>query len=277
MTQPYFAQFKALHFQNTPLLLPNAWDAASAVLLQMDGATAIATSSAAVAWSLGYADGGALPRAELLGAIGRIMRVVQVPVTVDLEDGYSQDPAAVADLVLQVARLGVVGINLEDGAGPADLLAAKIGAIRRALAGTPLYINARTDVYLKGLAKNAKGQSGPEAIALCAQRLQSYRAAGADGAFVPGMCTAADVAALLAQPGMPPDMPLNLMATPALAPTADLAAAGVRRISTGGSLFQTTYAYSRAPAKQFMAQGDTRGLFEHTLPYAMMNAAMPGK
>lgn len=273
----HFTQFKSLHQQTAPLLLPNAWDAASAVLLQMDGAQAIATSSAAMAWSLGYADGGALPREELLGAVGRIMRVAKVPVTVDLEDGYSQDTAEVAQLALQMANLGVVGINIEDGAGSVDSLSAKIAAIRQALAAKPLYINARTDVYLKGLAKNAQGENGVEAIALCAERLQSYRAAGADGAFVPGMCIASDASKLLALLGSGPDMPLNLMAAPTLASIADLAAAGVRRISMGGSLFQTTYAYSRTVAQQFLAQSDVKGLFAHTLPYPMMNAAMQGK
>jgi 2-methylisocitrate lyase-like PEP mutase family enzyme len=272
-----FTTFKALHFQATPLLLPNAWDAASAVLLQMDGAKAIATSSAAMAWSLGYADGGALPRSELLGAVGRIMRVANVPVTVDLEDGYSQDPAAVAELALQLAKLGVAGINIEDGAGTAEALCAKIAATRAALGATPLYINARTDVYLKGLAKNAQGENGAEAIAMCVQRLQSYRSAGADGAFVPGMCSASDAAKLLAHLGSGQEMPLNLMATPALAPIADLAAAGVRRISMGGSLFQTTYAYSRTAAQQFIAQAEIKELFAHSLPYPMMNAAMQGK
>jgi 2-methylisocitrate lyase-like PEP mutase family enzyme len=90
------------------------------------------------------------------------------------------------------------------------------------------------------------------------------------------MCTAADAATLVAQLGAAQPMPLNLMATPALAPTADLATAGVRRISMGGSLFQTTYAYSRTPAKQFMHQGDASGLFAHALPYPMMNAAVQG-
>lgn len=272
MHSSHHATFQALHQQNTPLMLPNAWDAASTVLLQMDGAQAIATSSAALAWSLGYADGGALPREELLAAIERIMRVAKVPVSVDMEDGYSKDPQAVADLIAAVSRLGVVGINLEDGAGSAELLVAKIAAIRKALGGTALFINARTDVFLKGLAKESDGTNGAAAIALTAERLRSYQAAGADGAFVPGMLTAAHAQALLTQL-TPLHMPLNLMAHPALAPTAQLQATGVRRISMGGALFQTTYAYSRQPAKQFMAQGDATGLFAHSLPYATMNTA----
>lgn len=261
--------FKALHSGPAILVLPNAWDAASTVLLQFDGAAAIATSSSAVAWSLGYADGGSLPRDELLGAIRRIMRVARVPVSVDMEDGYGDDPVQVAELVAEVALCGVAGINLEDGAGSAQLLVAKIAAIRHALAGQPLFINARTDVYLRGLA----GTSGPEgAIRLCVERLNGYQQAGADGAFVPGMSTVANVAKLAPQIGMP----LNLMSITNLAPIAELTAAGVRRISAGGALFQTTYGYMRDRAKRFLEQGDNAGLFEHPLPYAFMNKAMKG-
>jgi 2-methylisocitrate lyase-like PEP mutase family enzyme len=266
MSDQYTA-FKTLHAGPAPLLLPNAWDAASTVLLQLDGAAAIATSSSAVAWSLGYADGGSLPRDELLGAIRRIMRVARVPVSIDMENGYSDDPAAVGDLVAEVARLGVAGINLEDGSGTVELLVAKIAAIRGALAGQPLFINARTDVYLKGLAGNS-GTDG--AIRMCVERLNSYQKAGADGAFVPGMTTVADATKLVPQIGMP----LNLMSVPTLAPLAELAAAGVRRISAGGAVFQTTYGYMRNRVKRFLEQGDNAGLFEHPLPYPFMNNAM---
>lgn len=270
MTNHTAHAFKALHAQSTPFMLPNCWDAASTVLLQADGAQAVATSSAALAWSLGYADGGQLPRAELMAAVARIMRVAKVPVSVDVEDGYSSDVGQVADLVLELSKCGVAGINLEDGACPPELLASKIVAARQALAGAPLFINARCDVFLKGLAK------GDAAIAMCAQRLASYSAAGADGAFVPGMATVEEVTKLiptLTQLGMP----LNLMAVPHLAPVADLFAAGARRFSAGGSLFQTTYAYSRMKAQAFMDDGDISGLFEHSLPYAFMNAEVQGK
>lgn len=261
--------FKVLHTQAKPLMLPNCWDAASVVLLQADGAQAVATSSSALAWSLGYADGGHLPPAELLAAVARIMRVAKVPVSVDVEDGNSNDERQVADLIAELAKQGIAGINLEDGAGPPELLASKLAAIRQALAGTPLFINARCDVFLKGLAK------GDAAIAMCSQRLASYSAAGADGAFVPGTATVADVTQLM--PAIKRlGMPLNLMAVSHLAPVADLFAAGARRFSAGGALFQTTYAYSRVKAKAFMDAGDVSGLFEHSLPYAFMNAAVQG-
>lgn len=264
MTQSAFNTFQALHRQAQPLLLANVWDAASTVLLQTDGAQAVATSSAAVAWSLGYADGSVLPEAELLSAIARIMRVARVPVTVDFEDGYSSDPAAVAALACKLANLGVVGVNLEDGLQPAQLLVDKIVAIRVALDGTPLFINARTDVFLKKIAQ------GPEAIALCIERLSAYRAAGADGAFIPAMTKAEDAAQVIR--GV--DLPLNLMTLPTLDTIASLAAVGVKRISAGPALFQTTYAYGRAQASRFLSEGDASGLFANPLPGAVMNAAM---
>src|SRR3546814_470677 len=130
MTLSPHAQFVTLHDTDIPLLLPNAWDAASARLWQEAGATAVATTSAAVAWALGHADGGRLPCEELLGSLHGILRVVSVPVTVDIEDGYSDDPLAVADLARAIAAAGAVGVNIEDGGGAPALLVDKIRAIR---------------------------------------------------------------------------------------------------------------------------------------------------
>ncbi|MBA2672438.1 isocitrate lyase/phosphoenolpyruvate mutase family protein, partial [Ramlibacter sp.] len=185
--------FFSLHAAAQPLVLPNAWDAASAALFQDTGATAIATSSASLAWALGYKDGGGLPRQELMGAVERILRVIGIPLTVDMEDGYSDDPAEVAALAAQLAQAGAVGINLEDGSKPPAVLAAKIAAIRGKLDAGSFFINARTDVYLRSLAP--AGAQVPMAV----ERAQQYRAAGADGIFVPGLRVAAEVAQIAGQ------------------------------------------------------------------------------
>ena len=161
-------QFVALHQGPSPLLLANAWDAASARLWQEAGAKAIATTSAAVAWARGYADGGALPREVLLDSLRDVVRVTSVPVTADVEDGYGDDPESVASFIAEVAATGAVGINLEDGGAAPEQLAAKIRAIRARLSGTPLFINARTDVYLRGMA------TGDAAIAMTIERLRLY-------------------------------------------------------------------------------------------------------
>ena len=131
------ARFLALHHADKPLLIANAWDAASTALWQHAGAPAIGTSSAALAWACGYADGGPLVHDALVAKVREILRVARVPVSVDLEDGYSDDPQQVANLVRELVDLGVVGINIEDAGKPAELLVAKIEAIRATLGETP--------------------------------------------------------------------------------------------------------------------------------------------
>lgn len=253
--------FFAMHQAASPLLLPNAWDAASALLFQNAGAQAIATSSAAVAWSLGYADGGSLPEAELLGAIRRIVRVLQVPLSIDLETGYSDQPQAVAELIGKVAECGAVGINIEDGTDSPELLAAKLTAARTQLAGKRFFINARTDVYLRGLAQ------GAAAVQMAADRLNAYQRAGADGGFVPGMSALDEASSLAAQLSMP----LNLMAVPNIASMQQLHAAGVRRISAGPSLFQAGYGLATELAKNFLTSGQAADLYAGGAWYASLN------
>ena len=177
--------FRTLHAQGV-LRLANAWDAGSARLIESLGAPAIATTSAGVAWARGYVDGDALPMQCLLDTAKDIARVIRVPLTVDMESGYSDDPAVVADNVVRAAETGAVGINIEDGSGPPDALCAKLSRIRDALAsrGLDVYINARTDVYLRALAP-------PDArVAMVLERAARYREAGADGLFVPGVTQA---------------------------------------------------------------------------------------
>ncbi|AQS40316.1 PEP phosphonomutase-like enzyme [Shewanella psychrophila] len=173
--------FHQLHMGTSPLVLVNVWDAASAAVVQASGSKALATSSASLAWSLGYADGGELPVDALLFAVANIMRVSKLPVTVDIEDGYSDKPADVVSLVAELVRLGVVGINIEDGDQSPELLVAKIVAIRASSSCGQVFINARTDVYLRELAEHG------EALDMTKSRLTRYQAAGADCGFIPGI------------------------------------------------------------------------------------------
>jgi 2-methylisocitrate lyase-like PEP mutase family enzyme len=260
------ARFLALHRAESPLLIANAWDAASASLWRHAGATAIATSSAALDWACGYADGGALPREALLQKVHDIVRVAAVPVSIDVEDGYSNDPQAVAALVREVAGIGAVGINLEDGGGEPDLLVAKIEAIRAALGDTPLFINARTDVYLRGMA------AGEAAVNMTVERLARFARAGADGAFVPGIVATDEIAAVASRT----TLPLNVMTVPGLAPLAELQQAGVRRISVGPALFQHAFAAGLQATRQFLAGDIARGLGT-AMPYAELNALFAPK
>ncbi len=251
-----FSKFAQLH--QSQLLLPNVWDAASAALFQQKGAAALATTSAALAWSLGYADGGALPTTELLAAVGRIMRVARVPVSIDLEDGYSDEPSEVAALVLKLQALGVVGINLEDGAGTTAALVSKIEAIRAALAGRELFINARCDVYLRNLAANP--------VAETVLRAQQYAKAGADGIFIPGLTQIEEVS-VIAQAC---SLPLNLMLLPGMPATNALYAAGARRFSLGPAPFQVAYGSALQCCAQFLQQAEPS--FAHHITYEQMNA-----
>jgi 2-methylisocitrate lyase-like PEP mutase family enzyme len=265
-TQALRTAFESLHTAPRPLVIPNAWDAASAALFADAGASAIATSSASLAWSLGYADGGSLPRNELLAAIQRIQRVLRVPLTVDLEDGYSDDAQLVASLVVQVAEIGVAGINLEDGARAPSLLADKIAATRHALGSTPLFINARTDVYLSGLA------TGDAAISMALDRAAQYQSAGADGLFVPGMSSMQDTARVAGHTSLP----VNLMLLPGMPAIQDLFAAGARRFTAGPANFQGAYGHAHKLAQALVVDHSIEGLFAKAVGYDTMNALFTG-
>lgn len=257
-------QFLQLHQAPAGLLLlPNAWDAASARIFEASGAAAVATSSASLAWACGYADGGALPPEELLHAVRNITRVLKVPLTVDMEDGYSEDPAEVGRLAAELAATGAVGVNLEDGSGAPALLAEKIRAIRAALKGTPLFINARTDVYLRQL----KVEGNPAQASV--ERLKLYQAAGADGAFVPGLTALPEVEQICAAL----KMPLNLMAMPGLPAIAALQAAGVRRVSVGPAPFQVAYEHAKTSVEALLRQ-DLSPLLGPKMDYSALNALL---
>ncbi len=223
--------FRNLHDRSNLLLLPNAWDAGSAALFARHGFAAIATTSAGMAWSLGYQDGQQAPLAEVLAATARITRVTDLPVTVDLESGYGETPAAVATTVRGAIAAGAVGINLEDslpGHGPLrtiDASAARISAARTAAddAGIPVVINARVDVWMRpDLSDPAAGLD--DAI----RRAQAYLAAGADGIFPIGLADR-DVLAALVQSI---DAPINVAAISGVPSLQELARIGVARVST---------------------------------------------
>lgn len=260
---PQAEHFHRLHHDGL-LLLANAWDAGSARLTESLGAKAIATTSAGVAWSHGYPDGDLLPVRRLVATVADIVRVIRVPLTVDVEGGYSEDPAAVAETVAGLIDVGAVGINLEDGGGDPELLCAKIEHIKRASArlGVALFVNTRTDVYLRGLAPPERRVE--ETLARAAR----YRAAGADGLFVPGLTEEAQVRAIAADAGLP----LNLLARPALPPAAELERWGVRRLSAGSDISQSVFARTAALASGFLSDGDSRPLGAEVMAYSQLNA-----
>jgi 2-methylisocitrate lyase-like PEP mutase family enzyme len=239
--------FADLHAGPDILVLPNAWDAASAAVMADAGAKAVATSSAAVAWAHGYPDGDVLPLTNLIATISAVVRVVDVPVTADIEGGYTDDLATLADNVRAVIGAGAVGINLEDGVRQSDLHAKKIEAVRKAAdgEGVALFINARTDTYLKRLFE------GEAAEAETVKRAALYLAAGADGVFVPGPTDDALIGRLAGAI----DGPMNIMLTGGLPGAARLQALGVRRLSSGGRPSSGAYAYLANAVKSYLADG----------------------
>ncbi|HEX2050131.1 MAG TPA: isocitrate lyase/phosphoenolpyruvate mutase family protein [Actinomycetota bacterium] len=264
------ARFRELH-ADSALVLPNAWDAASAALVVDAGARAVATTSGGMSWSLGAADGENLDVADVAAGVARIVRSVDVPVSVDVEGGYGPSPDAVAQTVEDVVDAGAVGINLED-ASPAsgrallrpDEQASRIASARETATrlGLDVWINARTDVFL-GAAGDVSA-SVDDALA----RGATYADAGADSLFVPGVVDPEAVAALA--DGV---LPLNVMAGPGAPSVAELAALGVARVSVGTALAEAAYAVVAAAARELLEAG-TYGRLEGGLGYHTLNALL---
>lgn len=252
--------FHALH-QDGLLILPNAWDAGSARVIEEAGARAIATSSAAVSWAHGYPDGQALPLATLIASVREIVRVARVPVSADFEGGFADDPSTVGDFVSRLIEVGAAGINIEDGQGSPDVLCAKIERVRHEAArkGVDLWVNARVDVYLFKLAE------GDAAYSETVRRAKLYTDAGANSIFVPGAAEEALIVRLVNDISLP----LNVLAWPGLPDAAKLKSLGVRRLSAGASLGRATLGYMRSLAEGFLRDGRSEPFGE--APHASMS------
>ncbi|MFE5791156.1 isocitrate lyase/phosphoenolpyruvate mutase family protein [Streptomyces sp. NPDC056503] len=254
--------FRSLHTSARPLALANAWDVASALIVEAAGAPAIATTSAGVAWSLGAPDGDRVSRDLAVDAVARVAAAVTVPVSADIEGGHGQSPAEVADTVTRVLEAGAVGINIEDGTRPPGILAARLEAVRAAAdrAGADLFVNARVDTYLLGLGDPA-GRLG-DTLA----RARSYVDAGADGIFVPGVTDPELIKALADAL----TVPLNVLAGPGAPPVVELGALGVARVSLGSSVVQSAYAAARHAARELYGAGTYESL-QGALDYPELN------
>lgn len=263
-------QFDALHRSGVTLALPNAWDAASACVFESVGFMAIGTSSAGIAFSRGYPDGARIPLAEMKEAVRRIVAVVNVPVTVDIEAGFGTTSKEVLNTVSEMLDVGAVGINLEDAprAGfnelrDCDEQANLIESIR-AMAnkvGINLYINARTDVYWLKFGK-------PETrLNATIARLCAYRKAGATGVFVPGLTDSETISAIVNAV----DCPLNILAAPGCTDIAGLTQLGVARLSLGSGPVRAIMGLARRIGEEFLNVGDFQTMFTNTIPYDTAN------
>jgi 2-methylisocitrate lyase-like PEP mutase family enzyme len=269
-------QFLKLHQGRDILVLPNAWDAASARIFEEAGFAAIGTSSAGVAFSLGYPDGQQISREEMLGAVRRIAAAVDAPVTADVEAGFGSTPEEVAETARAVIDAGAVGMNLEDGAEEKpdflqDLSKQKemIGAALEAAksAGVPFVLNARTDIFLYGI--------GPAETRLkrTIERLNAFREAGAQSLFVPGVKDSQTIGQLAR--GV--SGPLNILATTGTPPVAELQQLGVARVSVGSGPMRATLGFLGRLARELREEGVFKMMTEGALPYADANRMMRSK
>jgi 2-methylisocitrate lyase-like PEP mutase family enzyme len=271
MNQPEQARrFRELHCRR-PLILPNAWDAASARVIEAAGVPAIATTSAGISWSLGCADGQKLGREEMFAVISNIVESVRVPVSADIESGYGRGFAKeIAEAVRTLLSIGVAGLNLEDSPGRdgKPLLTPEEHAERIRVARdtviaeeSDLVINARTDVYLFQVG-DVKTR-----FSAVVERARLYRSAGADCVFVPGVIDIVTIAELVKAI----EGPLNIMAMPGAPSATQLGEVGVARVSVGPWIAQAALAAAQRAARELIEHGTYRSL-ETSLPFAELNA-----
>ncbi len=266
-------RFRKLHHGPRMLLLPNAWDVASARILEECGHPAIATSSAAVAYSLGYPDGQRISRDEMLDVVGRIARAVRIPVTADLEAGYGTTPKDMAETVKAAIEAGAIGMNLEDVTGDDEssqvvlpLQVEKIRAIREMAKsiGVPFVLNARTDTYLTPI--------GPEATRFerTVERLRAYRDSGADCLFAPGLYDRETIAKLVKAV----EAPINILANPACPPMAELEKIGVARVSAGSGIMRAAMGAVKRIGKEMFEARSCQAMFAGAMPYIELQRLM---
>ncbi len=252
------------------LILANAWDVASARLLEAGGFAAIATTSAGVNWALGYPDGEKIGRPTMLEAVRRIASGVSVPVTADMVAGFGATPEDVAETVRGLIEVGAVGFNMEDSTGdPHNPLVEisshvdKIAAVREAArtVGVPVVINARTDVFLAAV--GAPDTRLDHAI----RRANAYREAGADCLFVPGVQDSVTIAQLARSI----IGPINILARASSPPIPELARLGVARVSVGSGPMLAALGRLRRIATELLGPGTFTAMTEDSISYAELN------
>ncbi|MFY9841561.1 MAG: isocitrate lyase/phosphoenolpyruvate mutase family protein [Terriglobales bacterium] len=267
-------QFRQLHRGPGVLILPNAWDVASARIFEDAGFPAIATTSAGIAFSLGYPDGQRIQREEMLARIGRIVRAVHVPVTADVESGYGASPEDTVRTTRELIQVGAIGMNLEDASGrrdqPLSSLESAVEKIRAAREvavemRAQLVINARTDVFLlPGGNPEADYSEG-------LRRLLAFRDAGADCVFAPGLTDAETIGRL----AKAVECPLNILAGPGTPSIPELGELGVARVSVGSGAMRATLGLLRRMSEELRTSG-TYSAMEGAVPYAEVNTLLGG-
>ena len=265
--------FRRMHNRSRILVLPNAWDAASARIFEDAGFSAVATTSAGVSYTAGYSDGEAIPREDMVTIVRWIARSVAIPVTADIESGFGRTAPEVGETVEMVVEAGAVGINLEDSihGGPRQLYdlplaVERIRAARTASerAGVPIVINGRTDVYLLG--SGDKGSRFDDAV----RRINAYREAGADCLFPIGYLDAQTIAAL----AKAIDGPINVIGVPGTPSVAELEVLGVARVSTASGPARVAMTATHKMAAELARKGSFDIFAGDTMTHRAANALM---
>lgn len=244
-----YENFHQLHSQSHPLILANVWNAKSAQIAESSGFTAVATSSGAIAESLGYKDGENIPFSELLYMVQRIKASISIPLSVDMERGYTNDLELLNTHIQQLIDCGVVGINLEDAQGE-DIYLKKLSTIKNYLIKTnqQLFINARTDGFLQKL---------PSPLETTIKRATLYKEAGADGLFVPGVQDIEIIKEIVSSTTLPVNV-VNANKSLSLAMLADC---GVKRVSMAVLLYKASYKKVEVMAKEILDKQSLEILF----------------
>lgn len=245
------AAFRAMH-EHRPLVLPNAWDAASAIVIESAGALAIATSSAAIAWACGALDGERIGRDRMWQALTEIVASVRIPVTADIESGYAATPDQLGIAVSSLLGIGIAGINIEDSfvtnrtLRDPDSQVARMRVVRATAdsVSVPLWINARTDTFL------TPELTPQEQLLATMLRAELYAVAGADSLFVPGVVDIGMIRELTTGP-----LPVNVMVGPGSPDVRTLAEAGVARVSVGPAIAQSAYGVVARASRELLSDG----------------------
>lgn len=262
-------QFRQLHRGPRALVLANVWDVASARIIQAAGFPALATTSAGIAFSLGYPDGQKIPREEMIARIRRIARAVDVPVSADIEAGYGRTPEIAAQTTRELIEAGAIGMNLEDLSGDPDrplldlsVAVEKIKAVRETAAQmrVPLVVNARTDVYLRPPTEGVPSYN--EAL----RRLTAYRDAGADCVFAPGVKDSETIGRLVQDL----QCPVNILALAGCPSIPEMEKLGVARVSLGSGAMRATLGLLVRIAEELKSSG-TFSTLDTGIPHAEMN------
>ena len=244
----HYEKFHQLHHRQHPFILANAWNAESARIIEQAGFEAIGTSSGAIASSLGYEDGEKIPFSELLYIVRRIKTAISIPLSVDIERGYSDDLQVLTDNIQKLIDSGVSGINIEDAQGE-DVYLKKLDCIKNYLIMTnqSLFINARTDVFLQKL---------ESPLETTIKRAQRYQDAGADGLFVTALADTSIIKDITSSVSLP----VNMVGTSKL-PVATLSGLGIKRISMAVLLYKATYQQLKKIAQDIHTENSLSPLF----------------